>query len=231
MKKKVSSEPKELTRIRVSPKIFSDMVLSLSDSQKEWVRLAGLGGLLQFGLKELPHMLGYQILQSFDSESVALNLPRGSISITEEDVHQVMELPMGRKRIPASSIGKSALVDEWRAQFTNSVGWKITPGAVSEKLKQSSDVNLFFKLNFLVLFHNSMIQSLSNSYVNQWILVLGDNVDQCSEYNWCSFLLDSMIESQHKWKVDPTKQFYTGPLAFLIVSHLYNIDLFLHYCS
>ncbi|XP_020250941.1 uncharacterized protein LOC109828330, partial [Asparagus officinalis] len=185
--------------------------------KKEWVRLAGFGGLLNFGLKELPHMLGYQILQSFDSESVALNLPRGSISITEEDVHQVMGLPLGMKVIPDSSTGKSSLVDAWRDQFKDRYGWKITPGAVADKLKQTSDVNLFFKLNFLVLVHNIMIQSFSNPYVNQRILVLGENVDQCCSYNWCSFLIDSMIESQHKWKVDPTKQFYTGPLVFLIL--------------
>ncbi|KAK1365654.1 hypothetical protein POM88_041215 [Heracleum sosnowskyi] len=56
------------TRTKNSPSKFSDLIASLSDEQKKWVKETGFGDLLNFSLRELPHRLAFTLLQSLDED-------------------------------------------------------------------------------------------------------------------------------------------------------------------
>ena len=61
-------------KIKNSPWLLSQMIDSLSDEQKQWVRDSGFELLLDFNLVMIPSRLAYNVFQILEHNSVALKL-------------------------------------------------------------------------------------------------------------------------------------------------------------
>lgn len=209
----------ENIHIRAPPKLFINMVLGFSEAQKNWVKEAGFGKLANFNIGLLPYRLGYRVASSFNPCGMKLEVESGEIVVGEEDVKEVLGLPLGEKKIELRH--KIDTIESlWKDQFPNVDQHKVTTKHVLKKMSESGSVDTLFKLNFLVMLTNVFIKSNTSAFVNKQILRFGGELDECGGYNWCELVLDSLIECTPLWKKDPGSRFYTGPLIFLIVSEV-----------
>ncbi|WOH14840.1 hypothetical protein DCAR_0934365 [Daucus carota subsp. sativus] len=64
---------------------------------------------------------------------------------------------------------------------------------------------------------NTLIQTVSNELVDQRLVRFKGDINRCSVYNWCSYLLQSLKSFKKEWAKDPATKYFCGPLVFLIV--------------
>ena len=208
---------------KFTPSIITNVLLTLSNAQTEWVKKAGFGLLLDFRMRTYQHRLGYKIVDSFCSRACGLRLKARDVLITDNLVHKIIGLPLGDMDIELKE-GKIAKTD-WDNQYE---GKSISPFMVMNAIKKSRRADYNFKMNFLVLVYNFFIEANQNRWISRKMLSFGGNVDECGQYNWCKLLIDKLHKThafwaEHKWRN------FAGPLAFLIVSCLSVVHLVLFY--
>ncbi|KAK1368570.1 hypothetical protein POM88_034662 [Heracleum sosnowskyi] len=196
------------------------MVYYLSDDQKQWVRNSGFEPLLYFCLEILPGKLAYNIFQIFDHNFVSLRLKNATISITDEDVFDVIGLPHGGEMV---KLGPTEMFQErtkeWLAQFeTDKEREQITPGKIVQLMK-GQGLTQNFKLNFLIVFSNVLVGSSTNSYVDTQLLRLPGNMDQWYRYNWAEYLLNYLLSATESWN-RTASVFFRGSLIFLTLFYV-----------
>lgn len=215
-KSKEGDKPRKVL-VRALPHIFSLVISLMSNSQKEWVSDAGFGHLLSFSLDKIPHTIAVNSIWHFDYANMVFNLHDNRIiRVTEDDVHDILGLPQGKREI--TLVENYALQKEWRLQFPEIIaGHKITEKMISRVMTNSRHVDVRFKQNFMVLMMNLFVRSIKNSYVSQEILGFVGNYDDATEYNWCKLVIDSLTRASKNWFENPHTQYYCGSLMFLIV--------------
>ncbi|WOG91201.1 hypothetical protein DCAR_0310449 [Daucus carota subsp. sativus] len=87
---------------KFTPSIMTDVLLNLSAAQNKWVKAIGFGWLLEFRMLCNVHILGYNVVDAFDSKDCSLNLTAGKVMINEMVVHNVLGLPNGSEEIKFS---------------------------------------------------------------------------------------------------------------------------------
>jgi hypothetical protein len=81
---------------RASPMKLTRLYPHITPEQKDLIRNAEYGGLLDIKCSKLHPGLCQYLMDSFDSSTCQLVFPgRGSVPITEESAHQVIGVPMG----------------------------------------------------------------------------------------------------------------------------------------
>ncbi|KAK1388407.1 hypothetical protein POM88_016585 [Heracleum sosnowskyi] len=98
-KAKPNTEDRKQILVRTSPNTFANTVRALSDEQKQWVVDVGFGSILSFSLTKFPLKLAYNVVWSYNMDDFEMDLLAGKIPITEDDVHEVLGLPQGPRRI------------------------------------------------------------------------------------------------------------------------------------
>ena len=208
-------------KIRNSPRILSQMIDSLTEEQREWVKDAGFESLLEFDLVMIPTKLAYNVFQIFEHNSVSLKLKDEAIPIVEEDVFDVLGIPHGGARIILGSQEKhKARIDAWLSQFDTN---HITVSMIADLMKKQP-VSDNFKLNFLIVMSNVLIETPTHSYVERQLLRFDDSLDNCCNYNWAEYLIHSLVLGTQSWNRN-SSTFFTGPMIFLIVRYLYNLHI------
>lgn len=163
--------------VRYQPKILSDALRSLSPVQKKWVKSTGFASLLSFKMQQYPQAMCYYLAYCFDVSSTSLLFGNDTIPITAEDVNEVLGLPIGAENVQI--IRSSHIEDRWRSQFKDLIkdGWKVTANMVCNAIKNSNQADRLFKLNFMVLMYNILIEGPTNPYVKQNIIGFAGNID------------------------------------------------------
>ena len=218
MRKRNKKDFEHWLLVRYQPKVFADAVRSLSPIQKKWMKSTGISSLLSFRMNQYPQALCYHIASCFDVNLSALVFDNVTIPITEEDVNEVIGLPRGGRTVQV--IRSSHIEDIWREQFKEYIkhGWKVTENMVCDAIKNSNQADRLFKLNFMVLMYNILMEGPTNPYVKQNILGFSGNLDQCGNYNWCSYLVAQLRDAVLTWNEKPDSKYFTGSLPMLVVS-------------
>ena len=213
-------------KLRISPRLFSEMISNLTESQRKWIKDVGFTFLLDFELHMLPGKLSYNILQIFDHNTVSLKLKDAEINITQEDVYDVLGLPHGGLEIIlGTEEDYKERINAWHEQFNTE---QVTAQKIVQAMKFQS-VSDNFKLNFLVLMSNVLIGTTSCSYVDKKLLRFADNLDNLERYNWPEFLLGYLVFATESWN-NTASTFFRGSLIFLTVSLQLSPFLFFSSC-
>ncbi|KAK1361016.1 hypothetical protein POM88_045490 [Heracleum sosnowskyi] len=153
------------------------MVTGLSEQQIQWVRRTGFGPILDFRLEKIPHKLTFNVLEAFDEDTCSLKLHSESITITNEDVYNVLGLPIGNQILIETTTDEVLKRQNlWKDQFgkTNFT----TAAMIEKKKKQSDEADELFKLNFLMVLCNVLIERQTGSYVHREILSFNIQLDE-----------------------------------------------------
>ncbi|KAL8089257.1 hypothetical protein AgCh_038884 [Apium graveolens] len=68
----------------------------------------------------IPSKLNSKVVQAFDHKSVIIEIEKGNIESTEEDIFYVLGLPHGGKKVePVTNEETSRRMKEWLSQFPN----------------------------------------------------------------------------------------------------------------
>ncbi|PWA46587.1 hypothetical protein CTI12_AA507210 [Artemisia annua] len=148
---------KTLRERATSAPLFEAM-RNLSAERKRMIREMGFGELIDFPIGDIPTKLAFFVVNSLDTKSMCLKLREGKIKILPETVQKVIGIPMGERPLERQE-GERGYDDpflaEWKSQFPEDTK-RITTRNVSEVIVETTNTDYMFKMNFLMLFANTM---------------------------------------------------------------------------
>lgn len=82
-----------------------------------------------------------------------------------------------------------------------------------------------FKLNFLIIITNGLIERNTTTYLIRDILDYDIELDNCAAYNWGELLIRSPVKKKSNWE-NMKSLYYPGAIVFLTVSTLYLYHIY-----
>lgn len=121
----------------------------------------GFGGLSGMKMDDIPSNLGLHVALNFDQYTMTLNTSKGQIQVTEEVIRDMIGCPMGPISYNSCVTNDYGLgiKAEWMKQFSREL---IRPTDVNRQIMLSNIADWNFKLNFIVVFCNTMGQCKYN---------------------------------------------------------------------
>ncbi|PWA86086.1 hypothetical protein CTI12_AA142780 [Artemisia annua] len=165
---------------------------------------------------------GYHVISMVDDEEMKLGTSNGPIEVTEYKVHEIMGIPNGEVSIDCLEERKpnDPFIKEWFQQFPS--GKKdIRPNDITDVIVGSDDHGKLFRMNFLMLFANTMGICETQGACSMNILkrINDDIIEKVESINWCKFIIDSLGQSLQRWKKNKSTHF-TGPQTFMTLLYL-----------
>ncbi|KAI3770252.1 hypothetical protein L6452_01379 [Arctium lappa] len=181
----------------------------------------GLGSLLDMTVDGIPSKLGFFVVNNLDTNSMQLRLQDGSIVINETTVHEIMKVPLGGLNLHTmeQTAEGQELATLWKQQYAKE---SPRPTDVMNTIQSSTDAGLMFKLNFIVLFVNSMAECSRMGCCSVNFLHRLRNIESISTINWCGYIFECLKRSKHRWRNNTYDSFYAGPLTFLTLLYAEN---------
>ncbi|KAJ9548710.1 hypothetical protein OSB04_021253 [Centaurea solstitialis] len=205
--------------LRTSPKNLITANRSLSPVQKKWIEDIGLGSILNLDIDTIPSKLAYGIVQAFDNVQMVIKTTFGDIRVTNESVSEMLGLKNEGLDIK-DFISDGEWNDEltsWREQYCYST---IRQSEVQKKISESEADDWNFRLNFIILFVNSMANTLKMGTVDTTILSFLPKKDDLKKINWCKYICDSARNTKYIWNSEVDGSFFTGPITFLMLLYV-----------
>jgi len=180
----------------------------------------GFGELINMKIAEVPGSIAYYMLENFDSTTNTINLLCGSIEVTTDLVNQIMGFPVGTMSFDDLQYPDTAdtTYSDWQSQFEKKNAIRINE--IKTKIILSDEADMNFKLNFLAIMINSLIESSSHGKANYAPLKYITKETDIRKINWCEFLIASLRRNKHTYDSSNTNSFFVGPSAFLVVRSL-----------
>ncbi|XP_057800150.1 uncharacterized protein LOC131015745 [Salvia miltiorrhiza] len=193
----------------------------MNDVQKEAVKSLGFGSVLDLTIQEMPSKLDYWVLDCFHARRSEIVLPSGkTIEVTDEDAYRVLGFPRGDRSLELLDKSETTdLYDEWVSCFPDKNQKTIKISDVKDAMIASVDGGRWFKLHFLVMVTHCLIESTTHGSVIPRVIKSLDDLTAVRDFNWCEYVVDSLVESKGKWEKD-TQSMYTGPIMFLAVFYV-----------
>ncbi|KAL9672023.1 hypothetical protein QQ045_009597 [Rhodiola kirilowii] len=211
---------------RTTPKPLTDCVVALNKDQRLTMASMGLEAMLHLNINMVRVDLAEWVLESYDSKTSTLITDRGDVHIVPKDVHFILELPLGGRNIKllGRTNADSPLVQQFRCQYGGPKDSTVTCKTIVDKIQQSGAADDTFKLNFLVLFFSSMVESTKSCVSNQRIMNGIEGTDDIRALNWCEYIYTCLRDTKDEWEGNRRSP-YNGPITFLIALY---IDMFEH---
>ena len=226
-KKKRKIKSKKIVSIRTktaATALFSAMNV-LNPKRKKCLIKMGFGSLIGMKIHEIPGALGHYVISNLDVEKMQLPTSNGNIKVTEQKVHDILGIPFGEKAIDTleERNADDPFLKDWFQQFESKSGKNdVRPNDIMDVIVGTKDCGKMFKMNFLMLFANTMgMCETSGACCLNVLKKVNDNVlDRAETLNWCKFIIDCLATSIRKWDNKLSRNFI-GPITFMIVSTHY----------
>ncbi|PWA44085.1 hypothetical protein CTI12_AA519140 [Artemisia annua] len=144
-------------RTRTAPTALYSAISILNAKREKVLIDMGSGGFIGMKIHDLPGFLGYYVISKFDDEEMKLPTSNGAIEVTEDKVHEILGIPNGGMSIDSleERNQNDPFIKEWFQQFPS--GKKdIRPNDITDVIVGSNDYGKLFRMNFLMLFANTM---------------------------------------------------------------------------
>ncbi|KAJ9553563.1 hypothetical protein OSB04_017608 [Centaurea solstitialis] len=144
----------------------------------------------------------------------------GDIEVNNESFSRILGLKNEGLDIKAFVTGESWYdrIESWKAQFDDRSC--IRAFEIQKKITQSENDDWRFRLNFIILFINSMAESSKMGIVNSTILLHLPNELDFKMTNWCKYICDCARDAKNAWSSKVAISFYTGPITFLMLLYV-----------
>ncbi|CAI9279521.1 unnamed protein product [Lactuca saligna] len=137
-------------------------------------------------------------------------------------MHNMMGLPMegdDLSRMPYCET-ENEILEEWKAQYVDK---KYHSEAYVKHIRSIEEHNVIFRLNFLILFINTFIESMVGGTNNIKVVEKLVLVKDFSKIDWCKYMLDSLRSRNELWIRDDKTCYYLGPITLLLLSYVYYV--------
>ncbi|KAH6766684.1 hypothetical protein C2S52_017667 [Perilla frutescens var. hirtella] len=184
----------------------------MNKAQEEAVRQLGFGSILHLDITKLPQKITYWLLENFDLVSRELQLQHGRrLRIEVSNVSVIFDFPRGPHKIQKSVRGQICQVMQ-KDELLTSILSDTTAGE-------------WFKMNFMILVITSMIENYDDGHIYKNLMDCLQDIDNVSQYDWCDYVLRSLVNHTVKWKSNKTMPF-TGPILFLLMMYLDRVEVY-----
>ncbi|CAI9278553.1 unnamed protein product [Lactuca saligna] len=222
-KKKQIKKHFDTIRNRCSPGALLSVIQGFNEVQKDCVKDMGFGDLLKMKMTEVPGALSCFVLEKFDLTTKKIILQRGKIDVTRESVHQILGFPLGRKKfseLPFRTTEDNTY-EEWTQQFENKSMIRLQE--IKMKIVSSNKVDMNFRMNFLALLINSLIESSSSGKANTSPLKYIMKDTKISNIDWCSYLIDCLVKTKQSYDPSSSTSNFVGPSAYLVLVYVDSV--------
>ncbi|KAL4571455.1 hypothetical protein LXL04_018215 [Taraxacum kok-saghyz] len=171
-----------------SPAALFSTIQELSREQIICVRRMGFGELINMKITEVPGAIAYYMLDNFDTTTNKINLLCGSIEVTTDLVNHIMGFPVGTMSFDDLQYPDTAdtTYSDWQSQCDKKNTIRINE--IKTKIILSDEADINFKLNFLAIMINSLIESSLHGKANYAPLKYITKETNIRKINWCEFL-------------------------------------------
>ncbi|KAI3746371.1 hypothetical protein L6452_08802 [Arctium lappa] len=128
-------------RTRTSPRTLYETIIRLTTAQKKAIADMGLGSLVHMSLDGVPSKKGFYVVDILNTRTMTLDLKSGSIPITVESSHNLLDLPKASINILdlEDLLEANRTTNEWKKQFNKS---KMHPMDVIKVILQNNYIGI-----------------------------------------------------------------------------------------
>ncbi|KAJ0807253.1 hypothetical protein HanOQP8_Chr00c064g0739511 [Helianthus annuus] len=166
-------------RTRSSPRKMHECIYALTEKQRKIVRKMGFGKILSLKVDTIPGKVAHFVVDQFDPNTMEIKFGRIAIKVDEEAIHQLLGLPNSGFDLTAVTPPKenTALGKAYKKRHDNK--FTIKAKKIVEKISFGEDKEgLMFKLDFIVLFINTMVECHINGLCKAGIVdLLNEDMD------------------------------------------------------
>jgi hypothetical protein len=196
-----------------------NVISSLSPEKKAVIDGYGFGSLLMFNKCFVPNKFATWVARLVDSKSGDIIRNGKVISLSEESVHFVLDLPLGTRAFPSdSSIGKDIVLSKFGKDRIPPVSFFADKLISNEQLSNEDML-----ICFLVVALSSFLCPNTNIVPSPKYFGVFEDIDHIKDFKWCAFVLEWLldhIKAFNRGKSDKLKrcQGLGGCLYYLVVS-------------
>ncbi|XP_035846456.1 uncharacterized protein LOC118492485 [Helianthus annuus] len=207
-------------KTRSSPMQLFKCIKSLTRNQQEDVNRMGFGKMLSFNISGIPLKIAHYVVDHFNPEEMAIELPCGSIDVDVQSVHDLLGIP--KKGIDMQNVRTysklDVAVEAWRKRYRKRF---VAPTNLARSILTSDEANSFdFRLDFLMLFLTVMVECNKNGRMKEWILKTFRGDTDFSKINWCAYLIQQIKSCKDGWKSCDPESPFSGPLTLLALLYV-----------
>ncbi|KAH6808261.1 hypothetical protein C2S51_029369 [Perilla frutescens var. frutescens] len=211
---------------RASPAALVNALKILNEKQMKEVKDMGFGQLVHLGIEKVPTRLAFWVVDNFDARRSEINIQDGRhLHIEAADVHRVLGFPNGgRAIVRKKKFEQSEILDAWLEIFGRHNRSIVAKDVAKEMLKHKNGGEVF-RRHFVVLVIVCLIETSSNGYIAPQILGCLGDLTRVKEFDWCIYVIKSLVEHKIMWEKNKKKNF-SGPLLFLTAFYVDRVVLY-----
>ena len=199
-----------------------EVMRCLSSERKKVIIEMGFGELIDFPIGKIPTKLAFFVINSLQTDTMSLKLPTGDITILPTTVKEIFGIPMGKRMLERQEGERDSddpIFEQWKSQFPAKLK-KITTNSLSQVMVETTNADYMFKMNFLMLFANTMGSCDNSSEVKYTVLKNVLENDNVQDIDWCTYIWECAKYSKTEWKksIKNKEVVYYGPITFLMVN-------------
>ena len=199
-----------------------EVMRCLSPERKKVIIEMGFGELIDFPIGKIPTKLAFFVINSLQTDTMSLKLPTGDITILPTTVKEIFGIPMGERMLERQEGERDSddpFFEEWNSQFPAKLK-KITTNSLSQVMVETTNADYMFKMNFLMLFANTMGSCDNSSELKYTVLKNVLQNDNVQDIDWCTYIWECAKYSKTEWKksIKNKEVVYYGPITFLMVN-------------
>ncbi|CAH1438407.1 unnamed protein product [Lactuca virosa] len=148
----------------------------------------------------------------------------GVIDVTRESVNQILGFPLGKTKfssLPFRTADDNSY-EKWTEHFDNNNIIRLKWIKMKIVSRNKSDMN--FKLNFLALLINSLIETSSSGKANIYPIQYITKKTEIKNIDWCSYLIDSLVKIKESFDQSSSTAFFNGPSAYLVLLYVDRVS-------
>ncbi|KAL4575958.1 hypothetical protein LXL04_012045 [Taraxacum kok-saghyz] len=205
-------------RVKTSPAPMMEAVKFMSADQRDAVAEMGFGAFLDMKMEQCPAKLGHFLVENLDDKNLVLRTGKRDIKLTTDVVHEVFVISNGGLDIDNIKPVKRAneFFKLWKSQYPEN----IARTKILEKIRETDDDGIVFKLNFITLFVNCFCETYTSGFYKKNIVYKIAGVEDISQLDWCSYVLKAVRGSKNNWVPNDVTSIYAGPIAFLVLTYM-----------
>ena len=134
----------------------------MNADQRDAVADMGFGAFLNMKMEQSPAKLGHFLVENLDDKNLVLRTGKQDIQLTTDVVHEVLGIPNGGLDIDNIKSVKRANENFklWKSQYPEN----IARSKILEKIRETNDYGIIFKLNFITLFSNCFCKTYTSGF-------------------------------------------------------------------
>ncbi|CAI9278032.1 unnamed protein product [Lactuca saligna] len=214
---------------RCSPGSLLGVIQGLSREHKDCVRAMGFGSLLGMKMIDVSLKIVYYVLDHFNFETLKVEFENCQVSVESKSVQEMLGLPSGGSLLSnmdyISENHEESCMFEWKKQYENID--KLRLKQLKNELVRNNAAYDNFRINFLVLFINTLCESISMGKCNLNPLYLIRRDIYLSSIDRCDYIVDYLLLYVETFKFDHLQVTRKRPTIFYWTSEKirFHVDI------